>query len=166
MFASVKQLHQMALLRRLQLRGLSLKTTPAPGQGQGHALLRTLDDQVPFNSATIANALNSSRPTGSVGSCTVPLRDSATWPSANSSAIARASRHRPSQAIKFGHHKGVARTDRIERFAQAGSLTVLTAEALVDIDAIRRHTQHASWCRCEARSCSSVEQRITHDHLN
>src|SRR5215211_34320 len=68
--AGVAELEQVPGLVDGQLR--LLPAQPSLGLGDLHALLRPHPDQVRLNSATIANTLNSSRPIGSVGSCTEP----------------------------------------------------------------------------------------------
>jgi hypothetical protein len=70
--AEVVQLEQMLGLVRLQLRLLAAQ--PAVGFGDLHPLPDPHPDQVGFDSATMASTLNSSRPTGSVGSWIEPPR--------------------------------------------------------------------------------------------
>ena len=62
------QLCGVRLLSGFELRLLAVQ--PTLGLGDLHVLPGPHLDQVRFNSAIIARTLNSSRPTGSVGSCT------------------------------------------------------------------------------------------------
>ena len=91
------------------------------------------------NSATIARTLNSSRPTGSFGSCTTQTEldltcrelfqdRSGVW-------------ERSGEPVKLGNDEGVSVAAGRHRFAQPGAFPVGTGESMIDIDPARADAQ-------------------------
>jgi hypothetical protein len=90
------------------------------------------------NSATIASMLNSSRPTGSVGSWIEPPRLSLTALRVRSSRISRASGSEP---VELRHHQGVTLAAGGQRLTKAGTVAVGTGQAVVDVDPVAAHAE-------------------------
>ena len=89
------------------------------------------------NSATIARTLNSSRPTGSVGSWTEPPRLSLTPARGELVDDVAGVRQRPGEPVELGDHERVASTARGECLAQPGPGAVGAGQAMVDVDPVR-----------------------------
>ena len=88
------------------------------------------------NSATMASTLNSSRPTGSVGSCTEPPRLSLTWRCGQLvDDVARVGQ-RAGEPVEFGDDQRVAVAAGGQRLAQAGTFAVGAGQAVVDVDPV------------------------------
>src|SRR5664280_2550572 len=92
------------------------------------------------NSAIIPRTLYSSRPTGSVGSCTEPPMFSLTPAAVNSSTMVRASVSER-QAVEFRDDQGVAVPASCEGLAQPGPSAVGAGQTVVDVDPIRLHAE-------------------------
>jgi hypothetical protein len=100
-----------------------LSAQPVLGRGDLHAFAGAQPDQVGLDSATMASTLNSSRPTGSVGSRTEPPKLSLTSCRVRSSMICRASsRDRASRSSL--HHESVAGAAGGPRLPKSGPLPV------------------------------------------
>src|ERR1035437_2483261 len=87
--AAIEQSHQVSFLPMVQL-GLLATQTPF-GLGDLHSLSCAQPNQLGLETRRPSRTLNSSRPTGSVGSYTDPPRLNRTWPAVSSSAMALAS---------------------------------------------------------------------------
>ena len=124
----------MCFLRRAEL-GL-LATQPALGlatfmPSRVRARIRSAS-----NSATMARTLNSSRPTGSVGSCKEPPRLSLTWRPVSSSTIVARVGQRACEPIELGDHELVAGAAGGERVSEARPRPAGAGESVVDVDAL------------------------------
>ena len=88
------------------------------------------------NSATIASTLNSSRPTGSVGSCTDAAdAELDLAPREVLEDLARVGQ-RSRQAVELGHDQRVAAATRRQGLAQARAVAIGAGQAVVDVDAV------------------------------
>ena len=86
------------------------------------------------NSATMASTLNSSRPTGSVGSYRFPPRLSATpFVGQLIRDLARIPQ-RPGEPVEFRHDERVSASHRGKRLPQARSGAIRAGHAVVDVD--------------------------------
>ena len=88
------------------------------------------------NSATIANTLNSSRPTGSFGSWIDPLRLNRTFLAVNSVRMSRASGSDRASRSSLVTAGGVAGSAGGQGESQPGPVAVGAGQAVVDIDAV------------------------------
>ena len=85
----------------------------------------------------MASTLNSSRPTGSVGSWTEPPRLSLTCAAGELVGDVAGVGQRAGEPVELGDDERVAGAAGGERLAQAGPVAVGAGEAVVDVDAVR-----------------------------
>jgi hypothetical protein len=86
----------------------------------------------------MASTLNSSRPTGSLGSSIEPPRFE---PHVAAGEFVDDVAQRPGEPIELGHDELVARSARGERFAQAGAVAVRPGQAVIDLYALSGHAK-------------------------
>jgi hypothetical protein len=113
---------EVGLLPRREL-GL-LATQPALGLGDLLPSRVRARVRPASNSATMASTLNSSRPTGSVGSCSEPPRFSLTWRRGEVVDDVARVRQRAREPVELGDDERVAGAAGRERFAQSGAVPV------------------------------------------
>ena len=93
------------------------------------------------NSAIMLRVVNSSRPIGSVGSCTEPpMLSLHTAGGEFVNDVARVG-DGPGEPVELGHDERVAAAAGGERLAQPGSVAVRARQAVVDIDPLRVHAE-------------------------
>ena len=135
--AAAVQLEEVLLVARREL-GL-LAAQAALGLGDLHAFARARAYEIGFELGEHGRTLKSSRPTGSVGSCTEPPRFRRTRRRVRSSTIVALVGQRASEAIELAHDKCVAGAAGGGRLTQAGPVRVGPGESVIDVDALRRY---------------------------
>jgi hypothetical protein len=111
-----------------------LALQPPLGFCDRHTLAGARPDQIRLELATIPRTLNSSRPTGSVGSWVLPPR-LRTTPLAgqligNIPGIGKGTR----QTVQLGHHQSIAGSACRHRFTEPRAQAVSSCESMIDED--------------------------------
>ena len=118
-----------------------LVATTSLDLGDLHALSGAEPDQIGLELGHHREHVEQEPPDGVGRVVDRPAQVQLTCRAVSSSAIARASGRDRARGSSLVTTKGVARTTRCERFAQAGTLPVGAGEPVVDVDAVDGHAE-------------------------